>query len=114
MIFVEGLHLVPLVFLLMAAAFRVGRSRRSRSPRSTSGARLPSVVRRVTLPLVAAGALAAVLIVVIRALEAFEVPALLGIPGGIWVFTSRIWRVARTRTRPTSARPARTRCRCSC
>jgi iron(III) transport system permease protein len=36
--------------------------------------------------------LAALLIVGVRAVESFEVPALLGIPGGIWVFTSRIWR----------------------
>jgi iron(III) transport system permease protein len=57
-----------------------------------SGARLPSVVRRVTIPLVRPALLAAVLLVAIRALEAFEVPALLGIPGGVWVFTSRIWR----------------------
>jgi iron(III) transport system permease protein len=36
---------------------------------------------------------AAVLIMAVRTLEAFEVPALLGIPEGLWVFTSRIWRV---------------------
>jgi iron(III) transport system permease protein len=29
----------------------------------------------------------------VRGLESFEVPALLGIPSGVWVFTSRIWRV---------------------
>ena len=28
----------------------------------------------------------------VRALESFEVPTLLGIPDGIWVFTSRIWK----------------------
>jgi iron(III) transport system permease protein len=35
---------------------------------------------------------ASILILAIRAVEAFEVPALLGLPNGTWVFTSRIWR----------------------
>jgi iron(III) transport system permease protein len=30
---------------------------------------------------------------VVRALESFEVPAILGLNGGVWVFTSRIWQV---------------------
>ena len=90
MIFVEGLHLVPVVFLLMAAAFSAIDPSLEESA-FASGARLPSVVRRVTIPLVRPALLAAVLLVAIRALEAFEVPALLGIPGGVWVFTSRIW-----------------------
>ena len=91
MVLVEGLHLVPIVFLLMAAAFATIDPALEESA-LTSGARLPSVVRRVSLPLVRPALAACVLIVVIRALEAFEVPALLGIPGGVWVFTSRIWR----------------------
>ena len=33
-----------------------------------------------------------VLLVAIRALESFEVPALLGIPRGVWVLTTGIWR----------------------
>ena len=66
---------------------------RSRSPRSSSGARPLSVLRRVTLAARPARAVArAVLMVAMRALESFEVPALLGIPAGVWVFTSRIWR----------------------
>ena len=91
MVLVQGLHLVPIVFLLMAAAFATVDPSLEESALA-SGARLPSVVRRVSLPLVRPALFACVLIVVIRALEAFEVPALLGIPGGVWVFTSRIWR----------------------
>ncbi len=75
----------------MAAAFRDDRP----GPRGVGAgerARLPSVVRRVSLPLVRPALYASVLLVAIRALEAFEMPALLGIPGGVWVFTSRIWR----------------------
>jgi iron(III) transport system permease protein len=39
---------------------------------------------------------ATVLIVAVRALGSFEIPAILGIPGGVWVFTSRLWRAATT------------------
>jgi len=92
MMFVEGLHLSPLVFLLMFAAFRSMDPSLEESA-LMSGARLSTVLRRVTLPLARPALYASVLIMAVRALESFEVPALLGIPNGIWVFTSRIWRV---------------------
>ncbi len=90
MILVEGLHLTPLIFLLMVAAFRSMDPSLEESA-LMSGAKLPTIMRRVTLPLVRPALYASILIMAIRALEAFEVPALLGIPSGIWVFTSRIW-----------------------
>ncbi len=91
MIWVEGLHLTPLVFLLMAAALRSMDPSLEESALS-AGASLPRVFTKITLPLAKPALYASILITVIRALEAFEVPALLGIPRGIWVFTSRIWR----------------------
>jgi iron(III) transport system permease protein len=90
MIWVEGLHLAPLVFLLMAAAFRSMDPALEESA-IMSGAPLRTVFRRVTAPLVRPALYASVLIMAVRALESFEVPALLGLPNGIWVFTSRIW-----------------------
>jgi iron(III) transport system permease protein len=92
MMLVEGLHLTPLVLLLMAAAFR-SMDPSLEEAAATSGASVPTIIRRITVPLVRPALLAAILIMMVRALEAFEVPALLGIPSGIWVFTSRIWRV---------------------
>jgi iron(III) transport system permease protein len=92
MVMVEGLHLAPLVFLLMVASFRSMDPSLEESA-IMSGARLPTVIRRVTIPLSRPALYAAILIIVVRALESFEVPALLGLPGGVWVFTSRIWRV---------------------
>lgn len=91
MILVEGLHLAPLVFLLMAAAFRSMDPSLEESA-IMSGARLPTIFRRITIPLVLPAVYASILIMMVRVLEAFEVPALLGIPAGVWVFTSRIWR----------------------
>jgi iron(III) transport system permease protein len=92
MIWVEGLHLSPLVFLLMVAAFRSMDPALEESA-IMSGAPLRTVFRRVTAPLVLPALYAAVLIMAVRALESFEVPALLGLPNRIWVFTSRIWTV---------------------
>jgi iron(III) transport system permease protein len=92
MILVDGLHAAPLAFLLMYAAFKSMDPALEESA-LMSGARLPTVFRRITLPLVRPGLYAAILIMAVKALEAFEVPALLGIPSGTWVFTSRIWRV---------------------
>jgi iron(III) transport system permease protein len=91
MMLVEGLHLSPLVFLLMAAAFGSMDPALEESA-LMSGARLHSVLRRVTLPLARPALYASLLIMIVRGLESFEVPALLGIPAGISVFTSRIWR----------------------
>jgi len=90
MIVVEALHLVPFVFLLMAAAF-LNLDPALEESAVASGVPRVSIVRRITLPLVRPALAAVVLLVGIRAIEAFEVPALLGVPDGIWVFTSRIW-----------------------
>ena len=46
---------------------------------------------RITLPLLVPALLAAALLSLVRALESFEVPALLGLPGGTPVFTSTIF-----------------------
>ncbi len=92
MIFVEGLHLSPLVFLLMVAAFRSMDPSLEESA-LMSGARLSTVFRRITVPLAKPALFASILIMAVRAIESFEVPALLGIPDGIYVFTSRIFRV---------------------
>jgi iron(III) transport system permease protein len=90
MILIDGLHLSPLVFLLMFAAFRSTDPSLEESA-MMSGATVPQTVRRVTLPLVRPALLGAVLIMLVRGLESFETPAVLGMPSGTWVFTSRIY-----------------------
>jgi iron(III) transport system permease protein len=90
MILIDGLHLAPLVFLLMYAAFHSTDPSLEESA-MMSGATVPQTVRRVTLPLVRPALLGAVLIMVVRGLESFETPAVLGMPSGTWVFTSRIY-----------------------
>lgn len=91
MIFVEGQHLAPLVFLLMFAAFKSMDPSLEESA-LMSGAKRRTVIRRITIPMAAPAIYAAIVIMMVRGLEAFEVPALIGLPEGIIVFTGRIWR----------------------
>lgn len=90
MILIEGLHLSPLVFLLMSAAFRSMDPSLEESG-LMSGARMRTVVRRITLPLVWPALAAAILVMMVRVLEAFEVAAIVGIQARKWVFVSRIF-----------------------
>ena len=95
MIWVEGLHLSPIAFLFMVAAFRSTDPSLEESS-LMSGATRVQTFRRVTIPLVRPALLSAALIMFVRSLESFEVPALLGLQNGIYVFTSRIYQVLRT------------------
>ncbi|MPY79729.1 MAG: ABC transporter permease subunit [Actinophytocola sp.] len=95
MIWVEGLHLSPIVFLLMVAAFRSMDPSLEESA-LMSGATRWQVFRKVTVPLARPAIVASILIMVVRSLESFEVPALLGLQNGIYVFTSRIYFVLRS------------------
>jgi iron(III) transport system permease protein len=95
MIIVEGFHLSPIAFLLMFAALKATDPALEESA-LMSGASIPSIIRRVTVPLVRPALLASLLLMFVRGLESFETPALLGIPAGRWVFTSQIFRSLHT------------------
>jgi len=90
MIWVDGLHYSPMAFLLMSAAFRSMDPALEESA-MMSGANVLQVAYRVTLKLSWPAIFATILILFVRALESFEVPALLGLPVGIQVFTSSIY-----------------------
>jgi len=90
MIWVDGLHYSPMAFLLMSAAFRSMDPSLEESA-MMSGANMLQVAGRITLRLAWPAAFATLLILFVRALESFEVPALLGMPVGIEVFTSSIY-----------------------
>src|SRR5712671_4136845 len=90
MIWVDGLHYSPMAFLLMTAAFR-SMDPALEEQAAMSGASVPQIARRITLPLAWPAALGALLILFVRAIESFEVPALLGLPVGIHVYTSSIY-----------------------
>ena len=90
MIWVDGLHYSPMAFLLMSAAFRSMDPALEESA-MMSGATLPQILWRVTIRLASPATAAALLILFVRALESFEVPALIGLPAGIEVYTSAIY-----------------------
>jgi iron(III) transport system permease protein len=90
MILVEGLLWSPLVFLLLGATLRNFNPELEEAARM-SGAGTWSTIRRITLRLSMPSILALALLVFIRALEAFEVPALVGLPGRVHVLATDIY-----------------------
>ena len=90
MIWTDGLHYSPMAFLLMTAAFRSMDPSLEESA-LMCGAGVLQIAWRITLKLAWPAALASLLILFVRSLESFEVPALLGLPVGIQVYTSSIY-----------------------
>jgi iron(III) transport system permease protein len=90
MIWVDGLHYSPMAFLLMTAAFR-SMDPSLEEQAAMSGASMLQTARRITLKLAWPAALGSLLILFVRSIESFEVPALLGLPAGIHVYTSSIY-----------------------
>ena len=90
MIWAESIHLYPLVFLLMSAAFR-NMDTSLEEAALTAGSSTFTTFARVTLPLMRPAMFSVLLINFIRGIEAFEVPALIGVPAKISVFTTKIF-----------------------
>ena len=90
MIMVEGFLWSPLAFLLVGATLRNANPELEEAAR-VSGAGTWMTIRRVTLRLSLPSILALAMLVFIRAIEAFEVPALVGLPGRISVLTTDIY-----------------------
>jgi iron(III) transport system permease protein len=90
MIVIEGFLWSPLAFLLVGATLRNANPELEEAAR-VSGAGVWSTIRRVTMRLSLPAILALAMLVFIRAIEAFEVPALVGLPGRISVLTTDIY-----------------------
>lgn len=90
MIVVEGFLWIPVVFLLMATPFR-SMDPSLEEAAVVSGSSDWQVFRKVTLPMATPSVLSVLVLTFIRTLEAFEIPALIGIPAGIEVFTTEIY-----------------------
>jgi iron(III) transport system permease protein len=93
LIFVEGLILTPLAFLIIAAALKSMDPSLEESAK-TLGSSEFGVVARITLPLMRPAILAAGTLNFVRALESFDTPAIIALPARIEVFTTKIWREA--------------------
>lgn len=91
MILVEALLWCPLVFLLMSSAFRAANAEMEEAAR-VAGASIFEMIRFVSLKLARPAILALAMFVFILNLEAFEAPALIGMPGRVEVLTTAIFR----------------------
>ena len=90
MVLVEGFLWSPLAFLLVGATLRNANPELEEAAR-VCGAGVWQTIRRVTMRLSLPSIMALAMLVFIRAIEAFEVPALVGLPGRISVLTTDIY-----------------------
>src|SRR5680860_170284 len=94
MIFVEGIRVSSSVFLMMVGLFRSMDSSLEEAA-TMSGAGTATVLRRVTLPMMAPGLFGVVIFTATYLIGSFEVPAIMGLPGGIEVFSTRVFLATR-------------------
>lgn len=91
MVLIEGFLWSPLVFLLLSSTFRVANADLEEAARM-SGANVFQTIWNVSIKMAMPAILALALFVFIRAVEAFEVPAMVGMPGGIDVLTTDVYK----------------------
>lgn len=97
MVFIEGLRLVPTAFLMLVPLMR-SMDPSLEEAAAVSGARPLSTLRKVTLRLLAPALVAVMIYQAMTALEVFEIPGILGLPAGIYVFSTKIYAIVRTAT----------------
>ena len=90
MVLVEGFLWTPIVFLLMATPFR-SMDPSLEEAAVVSGSTEWQVFWKVTMPMAMPSILSVLILTFIRSLEAFEIPALVGLPAGIEVMTTQIY-----------------------
>jgi iron(III) transport system permease protein len=90
MTLIEGIHFVPLTYLMMSAVLR-GTDASFEEASMMSGAKPLRTFWKITLRMGLPGVMALLLLVFIRAFESFEVPALVGLAGNINVLTTNIY-----------------------
>jgi iron(III) transport system permease protein len=90
MILVEGFLWSPLAFLLLSSVFQQANAEYEDAARM-SGAGIFRTVTRISMRLALPAFAAVALLIVVRSIEAFEVPALVGLPGKIQVLTTNIY-----------------------
>jgi iron(III) transport system permease protein len=90
MILVEGFLWSPLAFLLLSSVFTQANAEYEEAARMC-GAGILRTVTRISLRLALPAFLAVALLIVVRSIEAFELPALVGLPGNVKVLTTNIY-----------------------
>jgi iron(III) transport system permease protein len=90
LIFVEGIRLTPGSFLMMSAVLK-SMDPSLEEAAYTSGTGVFHTARVVTLPLMLPGILAAFIYYFITVIESFEIPAIIALPVGLQLLTTKIF-----------------------
>ncbi len=90
LVWVQALEMVPLIYLLLSAAFQAMDPRLEEASTMT-GAGNWRTLRRISLPLALPAVAAALLLLFMTAIETFEVPLLMGTRAGMRVYTTEIF-----------------------
>ncbi|HEX9741247.1 MAG TPA: iron ABC transporter permease [Nitrospiraceae bacterium] len=90
MIFLDGLRGVSTVFLIIVGAFRMMDPALEEAAR-TAGASNRETLRKVTLPVLLPAILAGFLYSFMSSMESFEAPLVVGLPAGIYVYSTMIY-----------------------
>ncbi len=90
LIFAQGLTLVPITFLLIAAAFRAMDTTMEDAAFVAGASRL-TAIRRVTLPMLAPALVSAAIYQFISVVASFELPLVIGLPADIPLLSTEIY-----------------------
>lgn len=90
LIFVQGITMVPVTFLLITGAFRAMDAVLEEAG-AVSGSPFSTTVRRITLPVLAPALLAALVYQLVTVVESFDVPLVLGLRANIRVLSTEIF-----------------------
>jgi iron(III) transport system permease protein len=90
MIWVQGTDQIPFAFLLLAAALR-SMDPSLEEAAMVAGSGILRTTLRITMRVLLPAILAVWMITFVRAIENFEVPALIGMPAGILVFATEVY-----------------------
>jgi iron(III) transport system permease protein len=94
MFFVQGMRMIPTLFLMMVGAFR-SMDPSLEEASAIAGCGILNTLRRITGPLMFPAILSAAIYTFTSAMEAFEVPGIIGLTAGIHVFSTRIYMASR-------------------
>ncbi|HEY4134644.1 MAG TPA: iron ABC transporter permease [Alphaproteobacteria bacterium] len=97
MTIIEGIRLVPTAFLMLVPLLR-SMDPTLEEAAAMSGAAPAAMLRKVTVRLMLPGLLAVLIYQAMTALEVFEVPGILGMPGNIFVFSTKIYTILHSPT----------------
>lgn len=95
MVFVEAVLWTPVAFLMTRAPFRAI-DPALEDAAAISGGGVWQTFRKVTLPLATPGVLAVLALTFIRSFESFDIPLLLGTPGGVRLATTEIYHTVKS------------------